>query len=56
MTGQDICDVLMTGPGQCELVRRALAQVSLGEVFTTTVAGGELGEGRSPSAGSRWRR
>ena len=46
MTGQDICDVLMTGPGQRELVGRALAQVGLGEVFTTTVAGGNLGEGR----------
>ncbi len=46
MTGHDICDVLLTGPGQRDLVRRALAQVGSGEVFATTVAGGDLGEGR----------
>jgi serine phosphatase RsbU (regulator of sigma subunit) len=46
VTGQDVCDVLLTGPGQSELVNRALAEVAAGEVHTTTVAGGSLGEGR----------
>jgi len=44
--GQDVCDVLMTGPGQRELVRRALAEVAAGRVWAATVAGGSLGEGR----------
>jgi hypothetical protein len=44
--GHDVCDVLMTGPGQRELVRHALAEVAAGRVWTATVAGGELGEGR----------
>ena len=44
--GQDLCDVLMTGPGQRQLVRHALAEVATGRVWATTVAGGERGEGR----------
>jgi Stage II sporulation protein E (SpoIIE)/GAF domain len=46
MTGHDLCDVLLTGPGQRELVSRALAAVRDSRVFTATVAGGNLGEGR----------
>ena len=45
-TGHDICDVLMTGPGQHDLVKRALAEVAAGRVHTATVAGGSLGDGR----------
>jgi serine phosphatase RsbU (regulator of sigma subunit) len=44
--GRDVCDVLMTSPGQRELVRHALAEVAAGRVWTATVAGGRLGEGR----------
>jgi Stage II sporulation protein E (SpoIIE)/GAF domain len=44
--GHDVCDVLMTGPGQRQLVRHALAEVAAGRVWTATVAGGNLGEGR----------
>ena len=44
--GRDVCDVLMTGPGQRELVGHALAEVAAGRVWTATVAGGSLGEGR----------
>jgi serine phosphatase RsbU (regulator of sigma subunit) len=44
--GQDVCDVLMTGPGQRDLVGRALAEVAAGRVHTATVAGGSLGDGR----------
>ncbi len=46
VAGQDVCDVLMTGPGQRDLVNRALAEVAAGQVHTATVAGGSLGEGR----------
>jgi serine phosphatase RsbU (regulator of sigma subunit) len=46
VVGQDVCDVLMTGPGQRQLVRHALAEVAAGRVWATTVAGGDLGEGR----------
>jgi hypothetical protein len=46
VTGQDVCDVLMTGAGQDELVRAALAEVAAGRVWAATVAGGDLGEGR----------
>lgn len=46
VAGQDVCDVLMTGPGQRDLVSRALAEVAAGRVTTATVAGGSLGEGR----------
>jgi Stage II sporulation protein E (SpoIIE)/GAF domain len=46
VVGHHLCDVLMTGPGQPELVRHALAEVAAGRVWTATVAGGLLGEGR----------
>ena len=46
VAGRDVCDVLMTGPGQRELVSLALAEVAAGRVWTATVAGGRLGEGR----------
>jgi Stage II sporulation protein E (SpoIIE)/GAF domain len=46
VVGHDLCDVLMTGPGQRELVQRAMAEVAAGRVWTATVAGGDLGEGR----------
>jgi Stage II sporulation protein E (SpoIIE)/GAF domain len=46
VVGQDVCDVLMTGPGQHKLVQHALAEVAAGRVWTATVAGGQLGEGR----------
>jgi GAF domain-containing protein len=55
--GRDVCDVLLTGPGQRALVGRALDQVAAGTVWTTTAAGGSLGDGRfalrwEPMAGS----
>src|SRR5580698_5420919 len=46
VAGRHICDVLMTGPGQRDLVNRALAEVAAGRGHTTTVAGGSLGAGR----------
>jgi hypothetical protein len=46
VAGQDVCDVLMTGPGQRGLVTNALAEVEAGRIHTATVAGGSLGEGR----------
>jgi serine phosphatase RsbU (regulator of sigma subunit) len=46
VAGKHICDVLMTGPGQRDLVNRALAEVTAGRVHTATVAGGSLGPGR----------
>jgi hypothetical protein len=46
VVGHDVCDVLMTGPGQRQLVRHALAEVATGQVWTATVAGGSLGDGR----------
>jgi len=46
VVGYDVCDVLMTGPGQRQLVRHALAEVAAGQVWTATVAGGYLGDGR----------
>jgi serine phosphatase RsbU (regulator of sigma subunit) len=46
VAGRDVCDVLMTGPGQRELVDWALAEVAAGRLHTATVAGGSLGEGR----------
>jgi Stage II sporulation protein E (SpoIIE)/GAF domain len=46
VTGRDVCDVLMTGPGQRQLVRHALAEVAAGRLWTATVAGGDLGDGR----------
>jgi Stage II sporulation protein E (SpoIIE)/GAF domain len=46
VTGRHVCDVLMTGPGQRDLVRHALAEAGAGRIWTGTVAGGRLGEGR----------
>jgi serine phosphatase RsbU (regulator of sigma subunit) len=46
VAGKHICDVLMTGPGQRDLVNRALAEVTAGQLHTATVAGGSLGPGR----------
>jgi GAF domain-containing protein len=46
VAGKDVCDVLLTGPGQRDLVSRAMAEVAAGRVHTATVAGGSLGEGR----------
>ena len=46
VAGKDVCDVLLTGPGQRDLVSRAMAEVAAGQVYTATVAGGSLGEGR----------
>ena len=46
VAGRGVCDVLMTGPGQRELVSLALDEVAAGRVWTATVAGGRLGEGR----------
>ena len=39
--------MLMTGPGQRELVGRALAEAAAGRVWSTTVAGGEDTTGAS---------
>jgi hypothetical protein len=46
VVGRDVRDVLMTGPGQRELITQALAEVAEGRFWTTTVAGGRLGAGR----------
>ena len=46
VTGRDVCDVLMTGPGQRDLVHHALAEAAAGRIWSATVAGGLLGEGR----------
>jgi len=46
VVGHDVCEVLMTGPGQREFVRSALDQVAAGRVWSATVAGGALGDGR----------
>jgi serine phosphatase RsbU (regulator of sigma subunit) len=46
VVGHDVCDVLMTGPGQRHLLRHALSEVAAGRVWTATVAGGNLGDGR----------
>ena len=44
--GRHVCDTLLTGPGQRGLVGHALAEVAAGRAWTSTVAGGGLGEGR----------
>jgi serine phosphatase RsbU (regulator of sigma subunit) len=44
--GRDVCEVLLTSPGQPELVRDALTEVAAGRMWSATVAGGRLGEGR----------
>jgi hypothetical protein len=46
VAGRHVCDVLMTSPGQRQLVDHALAEVAAGRVWTATAAGGNLGEGR----------
>jgi hypothetical protein len=46
VAGRGVCDALMTGPGQRDLVRHALAEVAAGRVCTVTMAGGDLGDGR----------
>jgi hypothetical protein len=46
VAGRHVCDVLMTSPGQRQLVDNALAEVAAGRVWTATAAGGNLGEGR----------
>ncbi len=38
VTGRDVCDVLMTGPGQRELAGEALAEVAAGRVWTATMS------------------
>jgi GAF domain-containing protein len=44
--GRDVCEVLLTSPGQRELVQHALTEVAAGRVWSATVAGGQLGDGR----------
>jgi GAF domain-containing protein len=44
--GHDVGQVLLTGPGQRELVDQALSETAAGRVRSATVAGGRLGEGR----------
>jgi hypothetical protein len=46
VTGRHVCQVLMTGAGHRELVALALAEVAAGRVWSATVAGGSLGDGR----------
>jgi serine phosphatase RsbU (regulator of sigma subunit) len=38
VTGQHVCDVLMTGPGQRQLMDQALAEAQAGRVWTATMA------------------
>jgi hypothetical protein len=44
--GEHVCDVLLTGPGHWQLVSHALAETAAGRIWSATVAGGRLGEGR----------
>jgi stage II sporulation SpoE-like protein/GAF domain-containing protein len=46
VTGRHVCEVLMTGAGHRDLVALALTEVAAGRVWSATVAGGSLGEGR----------
>jgi len=39
MLGRHVCEVLLTGPGQRDLIGRALAEVAAGQVWTGQVAG-----------------
>ena len=39
MLGRHVCDVLLTGPGHRDLIGRALAEVTAGQVWTGQVAG-----------------
>ena len=52
VTGRDVCDVLMTGPGQRELAGEALAEVAAGRVWTATMSMAFAG-GSGPVA-MRW--
>jgi GAF domain-containing protein len=45
-TGEHVGDVLLTGPGHQQLVGHALAEAAAGRIWSATVAGGRLGEGR----------
>jgi Stage II sporulation protein E (SpoIIE)/GAF domain len=45
VAGRDVCDVLLTGPGQRQLISEALAQVKAGRVWTATVAMAMAGGG-----------
>ena len=38
--------MLLTGPGQRQLADHALTEVAAGRVWSATIAGGQLGEGR----------
>jgi hypothetical protein len=57
--GRHVCDVLLTGPGQRDLIGRALVEVAAGQVWTGQVAGEAPGEalllrcepGPGPAAG-----
>ncbi len=44
--GPHVCDVLLTGLGHQQLVSHALAETAAGRIWSATVAGGRLGEGR----------
>jgi GAF domain-containing protein len=44
--GQHVCDVLLTGPGQRQLAGHGLAEAAAGRVWSATVVGGRLGDGR----------
>lgn len=46
IVGRDVCEVLLTGPGQRSMVDHALAQVATGAVCTTTAIGWPAGGGR----------
>ena len=46
IVGHDVREVLLTGPGQRELARRALTEVAAGRVWTGTATGGCLGDCR----------
>ncbi|HXP20410.1 MAG TPA: GAF domain-containing SpoIIE family protein phosphatase [Streptosporangiaceae bacterium] len=46
VVGRDVCEVLMSGPGQRRMMRDALAEAAAGRVWTATMAGGYLGDGR----------
>jgi serine phosphatase RsbU (regulator of sigma subunit) len=45
VVGQQVTEVLLTGPGQRDLVREALDRVAAGQAWSATVAGGSLGRG-----------
>src|ERR1039457_6125813 len=53
VTGRDVCDVLMTGPGQRQLVRHALAEVAAGR--PRPARGGPPGRGRGRGGAPRAR-